>query len=80
MLGAVAGAVGKAALSGAKHLVGHAHLDAAIQKLPVTPAQAVEALGSRGLAGVFIGFYFGNPEFRSHVDAALKAVLPGFGG
>ena len=62
------------------HIAGASHINSLANQVPVNTAQAVEALGSRGLIGLVLGLYWGNPGFRAGINQAIAAVVPGFGG
>lgn len=77
MLGGILGAV---SLVGklVSHVSGAEHINSLVNKVPVTGAQAVEALGSRGLIGLVIGLYWGNDGFRAGINQAFRTILPNF--
>ena len=58
-----------------RHITGGDHLDNA-----ASDAHLVEALGTRGILAVILGVYWGNPEFKEHIDAAIQIILPALGG
>lgn len=75
MLAALAGTVGKAAFGAVKHVVGASHVTGHLNEIPTSLPQLVEAAGLRGTILFFAGLWVGNDEFRSHIDAAIKAVF-----
>ena len=76
IVSALAAVIGKKALGAIKHVAGATHIENAIGGVPTSVPQVVEALGGRGVLGIFLGLYIGNDEFRGHVDAAIKVILP----
>ena len=71
-LGTIVGAVG----SVVKHVAGISHVENLTGKVPTSVPAVVEALGGRGVIGVIVGAYLANPDFRGHVDAAIRELLP----
>ena len=78
-LATVAGAIGKAALGAIKHVAGVSHVGSFVGNVPTSAPQVIEALGGRGIIGLFIGLYLGNSEFRGHIDNAIAVLIPGLG-
>ena len=76
MIGSIAAAIGKGAFNAIKHVAGATHIENAIGGVPTSVPQVVEALGGRGILGILLGLYIGNDDFRTHIDAAIKVILP----